>query len=101
IFFLTDILGFAAIFQALPDGYFNPPLTHWWEAVYFSIVTIATVGYGDFVPANAWARAIIIGQIASGLLLLAGIVSFAIARISGFDSSESNENERQEMVKGV
>jgi Ion channel len=96
-FFLTDVLGFAAVFRALPDGYFNPPLTHWWDAVYFSIVTIATVGYGDFVPANACAKAIIIGQIASGLLLLAGIVSFAIARISGFDSSGRNEDENQEL----
>ncbi len=94
IFFLTDVLGFAAVFRAMPDGYFNHPLTHWWEAVYFSIVTIATVGYGDFVPAKAWAEAIIIGQIASGLLLVAGIVSFAIARISGFDSSVRNEGSR-------
>lgn len=92
IFFLTDVLGFAAVFRAVPDGYFNHPFTHWWEAVYFSIVTIATVGYGDFLPVKALAEAIIIGQIASGLLLLAGIVSFAIARISGFDSSWRNED---------
>jgi Ion channel len=100
-FFLTDVLGFAAVFRAMPDGYFNHPLAHWWEAVYFSIVTIATVGYGDFLPVKVWSEAIIIGQIASGLLLLAGIVSFVIARISGFDSSAINEDERQEMVDGV
>lgn len=92
IFFLTDVLGFAAVFRALPEGYFNHPFMHWWEAVYFSIVTIATVGYGDFLPTKAWSQIIIIGQIASGLLLLAGIVSFAIARISGFDSSGRSED---------
>jgi hypothetical protein len=91
IFFLTDVLGFAAVFRAMPDRYFNHPFTHWWEAVYFSIVTIATVGYGDFLPAKAWSQMIIVGQIASGLLLLAGIVSFAIARISGFDLSGRDE----------
>jgi hypothetical protein len=101
IFFLTDVLGFAAVFRALPDGYFNHPLSHWWEAVYFSIVTIATVGYGDVLPVNAWAKGIIIGQIASGILLLAGIVSFAIARISAFDSHGRNENERPDIANGA
>jgi Ion channel len=91
IFFLTEVLGFAAVFRAMPDGYFNHPFTDWWEAVYFSIVTMATVGYGDFLPVTAWAEAIIIVQIASSLLLLAGIVSFVIARISDFDLSGGYE----------
>jgi voltage-gated potassium channel len=40
---------------ALRDEFTGDPLT-WSDAVYFVIVTIATVGYGDFTPTTARAR---------------------------------------------
>ncbi|MDS0261177.1 NAD-binding protein [Haloarcula sp. S1CR25-12] len=40
---------------ALRNEFSGDPLT-WSEAVYFVIVTIATVGYGDFTPTTARAR---------------------------------------------
>jgi voltage-gated potassium channel Kch len=40
------------------------------EALYFSMVTITTLGYGDFVPAGPVARGIIVWELATGLLTL-------------------------------
>ncbi len=40
------------------------------EALYFSIVTLSTVGYGDIVPATSLTRVIAALQIVSGVLLL-------------------------------
>jgi voltage-gated potassium channel len=40
------------------------------EALYFSIVTLSTVGYGDIVPATNLARLIAVTEVVCGVLLL-------------------------------
>ena len=40
------------------------------SAVYFSAVTIATVGYGDFQPTKWYSKLVVMMEIASGILLL-------------------------------
>ena len=40
------------------------------EALYFSVVTLATVGYGDIAPVAPLARLLAVAQMISGLLLL-------------------------------
>jgi len=40
------------------------------ESLYFSIVTLSTVGYGDIVPVAALARLVTAAEIVSGILLL-------------------------------
>ena len=46
------VLGFALLYLAL-DGVRGPDgeAVGFWQAVYFSGITFATIGYGDFVPA--------------------------------------------------
>jgi voltage-gated potassium channel len=40
------------------------------EALYFSVVTLATVGYGDISPVGPLARMLAVAQMVAGLLLL-------------------------------
>ena len=49
-------------------------------AAYFSVVTIATVGYGDIVPVSAWARFMASAEILIGVAY--GVFFFAV--IAGF-----------------
>lgn len=53
-------------------------------AVYFSVVTQTTVGYGDYVPISGGMRAIAMAQAMFGVLYLA----VAIARLVGLPASE-------------
>jgi voltage-gated potassium channel len=55
------------------------------ESLYFSIVTMATVGYGDIVPASDAARALAALQVVLGVLLL----------LVGFSEIFSYTRERQ------
>ena len=41
-----------------------------WEAMYFAIVTITTVGYGDITPISWQGRAITVAMILSGIALI-------------------------------
>lgn len=40
------------------------------EAIYFSIVTLSTVGYGDIIPASSVARALAAFEVVCGVMLL-------------------------------
>jgi len=40
------------------------------ESLYFSIVTLSTVGYGDIVPLSYAVRAVVAVQIVAGIILL-------------------------------
>lgn len=54
----------------------EPAAGHWWErfgrAVWWAVVTITTVGYGDVVPVTFWGRLVGVG------LMLAGVISISL-----------------------
>jgi len=53
--------------EAQPDKYGSIPEAMWW-----GIVTLTTVGYGDITPVTAW------GKLAGGLTAVIGLCMFAI-----------------------
>ncbi len=54
------------------------------KAVYFSIVTLSTLGYGDFAPASETARIIVVWEIVTSILLIIGVLQFLVSRITNF-----------------
>ncbi len=46
--YLEIIMGFAVIYAA--GNYFNKPFGNWFDPCYFSFITSATIGYGDYYP---------------------------------------------------
>jgi hypothetical protein len=50
-------------------------------SVYFSFITLATVGYGDITPVSPVARSIAVMEAIFGQLYLVSIVSLAVGRI--------------------
>lgn len=64
---------FALIYWALPDGQFRIPDgagTDFGSWLYYSIVTITTLGFGDYTPAHGWAQAITAIEVMCGLIFL-------------------------------
>ena len=70
------ILHFA-VWSMWPSEYLN--MHGIGDALYFSVVTMATVGYGDIVPFGHLARLLSILEILSGILLLVVGVSASMA----------------------
>ena len=54
------------------------------EALYFSLVTMITLGYGDFIPATTYTRLLVMWQLATGGLLVLGVFPLIVARLADF-----------------
>ena len=75
-----------------PNAYFltaggKPILLLWNDAIYFSISTITTVGYGDIIPVSAWARATCMLEAIVGVF----ITIVFIARLAALPSKPTNQ----------
>ena len=67
-----------AIEQIAPGSMSGPDKLSELSAVYYSFVTIATLGYGDFLPRSDLARGIATFEVIGGQLYLAVLVAFLI-----------------------
>ncbi|MDA3732418.1 potassium channel family protein [Niameybacter massiliensis] len=71
----------------LTSGLFNQPLKSPFTALYLSLITIASVGYGDYVPVHPLARGLIMYEIITGFLLIA--VCFTVYVSLDLDEKEA------------
>jgi hypothetical protein len=60
------------------------------DYLYFSYITLATVGYGDYVPVLSVGRALAVIEALTGQLYLVTVVALLVANLSGRRSSGSN-----------
>ena len=52
------------------------------DAAYFSAVTLTTLGYGDYVPAERTSRWLVLWELGTGGLLLLGVLPLLISRLA-------------------
>jgi hypothetical protein len=70
-----------SISEILAQPAFSPSNIGISGAVYFSFVTLTTVGYGDIAAVNPSVRAIAVLEAILGQLYLVSVVSFAVGRL--------------------
>lgn len=69
--YLEIVFAFGVLYSC--DNYLNKPLTSWFDAVYFSIITSSSIGYGDFYPITTIGKVLVSIQ---SLLFLFFVVLF-------------------------
>jgi hypothetical protein len=69
--YMEIILAFGVLYSC--DNYFNKPFGNWFDAVYFSIVTSSSIGYGDYYPITTIGKVLVSVQ---ALLFLFFVVLF-------------------------
>ena len=101
--FLT-YLGSLAVLNA-ERGAQGADIESFGDAVWWSLVTMATVGYGDYVPVTANGRIVAVGLMVVGISLLglvgASVASAVVTRISGrTQQGQSELKEDLEALRG-
>ncbi len=64
------LVGGGTVFYSLVEGW------HWFDALYFTVITLATVGYGDFAPQTFLGKAFTIVYILLGLGLFVALLRY-------------------------
>lgn len=89
---------FALIYWALPDGQFRIPDgsgTNFGSWLYYSIVTITTLGFGDYTPAHGWAQWVTAIEVMCGLLTLGFFLNAVGSMKSEIDVNSEIEKQRK------
>ncbi len=81
-FFFVFNLVFAAVYSLQADDIANPNPAGYWGRFFFSVETLATVGYGDMHPQTLFAHVVASIEIFVGLMSLALITGMMFARFS-------------------
>jgi hypothetical protein len=95
VLFLVLVVSFGRLYiqnghvvrSVNPCAQLSDSLRHPADAAYFSLVTITTLGYGDYAPERE-ARHLVVGELFSGALLL--FLAFPVlgSRLAQFDETE-------------
>lgn len=88
---------FALIYWALPDSQFRIPDgagTDFGSWLYYSIVTITTLGFGDYTPAHGWAQAVTAVEVMCGLVFLGFFLNAVGSMKSELDVEAEIEKQR-------
>lgn len=87
-------LAYTLVYRMIPDSFaftVGPAASHsmaGFNSLYFSFVTISTVGYGDIIPVSGVARLLAIAEATSGMFY----VTLLIARLVALYSSDRPGN---------
>lgn len=74
--YLELILNFGTLLYLLPSSFIKGEINSIFDAVYFSGVTITTLGYGDYSPVNFFLKMLSIFEVLVGFSLI--VVSFTV-----------------------
>ncbi len=68
------VLIFSGIYQFVEIDHGRHEM-NWFQPIYFSLVTMTTLGYGDVVPVSTPAQMITMLQVVMGYVMLGGLLS--------------------------
>ncbi|HTN02951.1 potassium channel family protein [Planctellipticum variicoloris] len=62
------------------------------ELMYFSLISLTTVGYGDYVPLSRFARSLVVAEVLAGQLYLAAFVARLVGALESPPPPEQHGN---------
>lgn len=83
------LLASGTVFYQIVEGW------DWVDAIYFCVVTLATVGYGDLHPTTTWGKLFAIPYIIIGVAMLGVFIQIA-GKTALQELQERGERKRQE-----
>jgi len=96
---LMLLIGYAIIGTYVLGNDFTPPIKTWSTALYFVVVTLSTVGYGDITPKTTDARMFVVSLIILGITVFATSISTVIVPLVGNRMEKLLAGEKKRMRK--
>ena len=77
--YLEIIISFGVLYSC--GEYLNKPFNHWFDAIYFSTINSASIGYGDFYPVTTIGKVLATAQAFLFLFFVVLFLNFFTAKI--------------------
>ena len=77
--YIEIIFSFGVLYSC--GNYLNKPLNHWFDAIYFSTINSASIGYGDYYPVTTIGKVLATAQAFLFLLFVVLFLNFFTAKI--------------------
>ena len=90
--YLEIVFAYAVLYSC--GNYLNKPFYHWFDAIYFSIVTSSSIGYGDYYPTTTYGKFLVSTQALLFLFFVVLFLNFFSTKIKakGYFDHGSKEN---------
>ncbi|MEZ4704160.1 MAG: ion channel [Bdellovibrionota bacterium] len=82
ILYILSNVFFAAIYMLLPYSISGLRSPHFWEAYFFSIQTMSTIGYGSLHPTSFASNVVVSVEAAFGLIGIATVTGIVFSKLS-------------------
>lgn len=89
--YLEIVLAYAVLYSC--GNYLNKPFEHWFDAVYFSVITSSSIGYGDYYPVTVTGKFLVTTQAFLFLFFVVLFLNFFSTKIKSkgyFDYENEN-----------
>jgi hypothetical protein len=89
--YLEISLAFAVFYSC--GNYLNLPFNHWFDSIYFSVITSSSIGYGDYHPVTTIGKFLVTSQALLFLFFIVLFLNFFSAKIKSkgyFDHDNQN-----------
>lgn len=89
--YLEIVFAYAVFYSC--GNYLNKPFQNWFDAIYFSIITSSSIGYGDFYPVETTGKFLVSTQALLFLFFIILFLNFFSTKVKAtgyFDHDNSN-----------
>lgn len=93
------VLAYATFGNYYLGSQFNPPITDLVTSLYYSMVTMSTVGYGDFSPKTAEAKLFTVSVIIAGLTVFVTSITSLVTPLLNSGLSKAIEEKGNKMKR--
>ena len=77
--YLEIVFSYAVLYSC--GNYLNAKFNHWFDAIYFSIITSSSIGYGDFYPVTLYGKVLVSTQALIFLIFVVLFLNFFSTKI--------------------
>ena len=104
-YFLVVVI-FAAIYYLMPSTSLAGTINNFVDALYFSVVTITSLGFGDIYPGdNSWAKIFVSAEAVGGILIIGFFLNYVAqkqaARLDKQNREIEEEKKKEKAVESL
>ena len=92
--YLEIVMAYAVLYSH--GNYLNKSFTYWFDAVYFSIITSSSIGYGDYFPITTIGKILVSTQALLFLFFVVLFLNFFSTKIKGKGYFEHDDEKHLE-----